>query len=30
VDWYRENEWWWKKIKSGEYRKYYEQQYESR
>ena len=27
VDWYRENEWWWQPIRSGEYREYYEQQY---
>ncbi len=27
VAWYRENEWWWRKIKSGEYRAYYERQY---
>ncbi len=27
INWYKNNEWWWKKIKSGEYRKYYEQQY---
>ena len=28
VDWYKENEWWWKPIKSGElYRKYYEGKY---
>ena len=27
IDWYKENEPWWKKIKSGEYRKYYEEQY---
>ena len=27
VEWYRENEWWWKPIRSGEYRAYYEQQY---
>lgn len=30
VDWYRANEWWWKKIKSGEYREYYEKQYGER
>jgi dTDP-glucose 4,6-dehydratase len=29
VDWYRENEWWWKPIRSGEYRAYYERQYGS-
>jgi dTDP-glucose 4,6-dehydratase len=27
VGWYRDNEWWWKPIRSGEYREYYEQQY---
>jgi dTDP-glucose 4,6-dehydratase len=27
VDWYRENEWWWAPIRSGEYREYYERQY---
>jgi dTDP-glucose 4,6-dehydratase len=27
VDWYRENEWWWEPIRSGEYREYYERQY---
>jgi dTDP-glucose 4,6-dehydratase len=27
VDWYRDNEWWWQPIRSGEYREYYEQQY---
>ncbi len=27
VEWYRENEWWWGPIRSGEYRAYYEQQY---
>ncbi|MEA2456105.1 MAG: dTDP-glucose 4,6-dehydratase [Thermoleophilaceae bacterium] len=27
VDWYRENEWWWAPIRSGEYRDYYERQY---
>ena len=27
VDWYRDNEWWWKPIRSGEYREYYERQY---
>jgi len=30
INWYKKNEWWWKKIKSGEYRKYYEEQYERR
>jgi len=27
VAWYRENEWWWGPIRSGEYRDYYERQY---
>jgi dTDP-glucose 4,6-dehydratase len=27
VDWYRDNEWWWEPIRSGEYREYYERQY---
>jgi dTDP-glucose 4,6-dehydratase len=27
VAWYRENEWWWKPIRSGDYREYYERQY---
>lgn len=27
VEWYVKNEWWWRKIKSGEFREYYEQQY---
>lgn len=27
VDWYRSNEAWWRKIKSGEFRAYYEQMY---
>ena len=27
VSWYRDNEWWWEPIRSGEYREYYEQQY---
>ncbi|MQA73082.1 MAG: dTDP-glucose 4,6-dehydratase [Solirubrobacterales bacterium] len=27
VEWYRENEWWWKPIRGGEYREYYERQY---
>jgi dTDP-glucose 4,6-dehydratase len=29
VEWYRENQWWWEPIRSGEYRAYYEQQYGS-
>ena len=27
IDWYRENEWWWSPVRSGEYRDYYERQY---
>lgn len=27
VKWYQENEWWWRKIKTGEYLNYYRQQY---
>jgi dTDP-glucose 4,6-dehydratase len=27
VDWYRDNEWWWEPIRSGDYRRYYEQHY---
>jgi dTDP-glucose 4,6-dehydratase len=27
VEWYRDNEWWWEPIRSGEYREYYEQHY---
>jgi dTDP-glucose 4,6-dehydratase len=27
VHWYRQNEWWWAPIRSGEYREYYERQY---
>ena len=27
VDWYRDNEWWWAPIRSGEYRDYYERTY---
>jgi dTDP-glucose 4,6-dehydratase len=30
IDWYRERREWWKRIKSGEYRKYYAQQYGER
>jgi len=30
VQWYVENEWWWRKIKSGAYREYYKKQYEER
>ncbi len=28
--WYRDNEWWWRKIKSGEFKAYYEAQYGAR
>jgi dTDP-glucose 4,6-dehydratase len=27
VEWYRDNEWWWGPIRSGEYREYYERHY---
>lgn len=27
VQWYIENEWWWRRIKEGEFKKYYEEQY---
>jgi dTDP-glucose 4,6-dehydratase len=27
VAWYRNNEWWWRKVKSGDYAAYYQQQY---
>jgi dTDP-glucose 4,6-dehydratase len=30
VDWYVENAWWWRKIKSGEYLEYYKQNYGDR
>jgi len=30
VDWYRESRTWWEPIKSGDYRRYYEQQYAQR
>ncbi len=30
VRWYQENEWWWRKIKTGEYLEYYQQQYAGR
>ncbi len=29
VAWYRDNEWWWKPILSGEYREYYQRRYGS-
>ena len=30
VRWYVDNEWWWRKIKSGEYEEYYRKQYQGR
>ncbi len=30
IDWYTQNRSWWEKIKSGEYQKYYEQNYSSK
>ena len=30
TEWYRDNEWWWRRIKSGEYKAYYEAQYAER
>jgi len=30
VNWYKENQWWWRKIKSGEFEAYYRQQYAER
>jgi dTDP-glucose 4,6-dehydratase len=27
VDWYRDNEWWWGPLRSGDYREYYERHY---
>jgi dTDP-glucose 4,6-dehydratase len=27
VRWYQQNEWWWKKLKSGAYLEYYKKQY---
>ena len=30
VKWYQENEWWWRKIKSGEFKAYYEEHYRER
>ncbi len=30
IGWYRKNEGWWRRVKSGEYRKYYEAQYGAR
>jgi dTDP-glucose 4,6-dehydratase len=30
VDWYLQNEWWWRKIKTGEDLEYYKRQYGQR
>lgn len=30
VNWYKKNEWWWRKIKTGDYLEYYKQQYAER
>lgn len=30
VQWYRDNEWWWRKIKTGEYLDFYKRQYAAR
>jgi len=30
VRWYQQNEWWWRKLKNGEYMEYYKQQYAAR
>jgi len=30
VDWYRDHEWWWEPIRSGDYRAYYERHYGKR
>ncbi len=30
VNWYRENEEWWKRVKDGEYQKYYDKQYSNK
>jgi dTDP-glucose 4,6-dehydratase len=30
VEWYSNNEWWWRKIKTGEYLEYYKRQYAER
>jgi dTDP-glucose 4,6-dehydratase len=29
IDWYMNNQTWWKDIKSGEYQEYYKKQYKS-
>ena len=30
VDWFVNNEWWWRKIKNGEFKEFYKKQYEER
>ena len=30
IQWFKDNEWWWRKIKTGEYLEYYRQQYAER
>lgn len=30
IDWYQGNEWWWRKIKTGDYLEYYKRQYAAR
>ncbi len=30
IEWYKNNDWWWQKIKSGEYLKYYKEHYHGR
>ncbi len=30
VRWYRDNEWWWRKVREGEFQAYYEKQYGAR
>lgn len=30
IQWFKDNEWWWRKIKTGEYLEYYKQQYADR
>lgn len=30
IEWYVKNEWWWRKLKNGEYWEYYERQYSQR
>jgi len=30
AEWYRDNEWWWRKVKAGEFKQYYDRQYGER